>query len=200
MDLWIRSARQKSRIKRRPPAMRARETRVGGDGEDEAQRDEDRPGEADEVRRAPEVHVLSDVNVPPLVERSAGHGQKKPGAAQRERGGGAVASPPPGKRPRTDEAVGCDAGVHEEVRGREEAVAADRPVPGDVPEQAREAEPAGAQGEREGQRDGIDPSRHRRSANAHGSLKVTRSSTWVRASPASPRCSTVYTNRFWLAR
>ena len=114
---------------RHPPAMRAREARVGGDGEDEPQRDEDRPGEADEVRRAPEVHVLSDVHVPPLVERSADHGQEKSRAAQPEPGGGAVASPPPGERPRTDEAVGCDAGVHEDVRGREEAVAADRPVP-----------------------------------------------------------------------
>src|SRR5207245_8610273 len=108
------------------------------------------------VRRAPAGHLLADVHVPPLVERGAGHGQEKSRAAQREPGGGAVASPPPGERPRTDEAVGCDAGVHEEVRGREETVAADRPVPGDVPEQAREAEPDGTQAERERQTYGRD--------------------------------------------
>ena len=86
--------------------------------------------------------------------------------------------------PRAHESVDGDARVHEHVRGRQEAIASDRPVPRDVPEKPRETEPTGAEGERE--RD-----RHRMGARRHGSLNTTPSSTRVVTGPPDTERSIV---------
>ena len=166
---------------RHPPARLKAVAGVSGEGEGQAEDDEHRAGEADEMGWTPEVHVLADVGVPPFVERRAGDGDQDAHAAQQEAGGGAMTPPPPEERPRADQAVDADGRVHQDVWRREEGVAADRAVPGDVPEEPGKAEPPRAEGERERDRD----------PGAHGSLKVTWSSTRVRVGPPSVACSMV---------
>ena len=140
---------------RQEPAGLAREARVGGDGGDEPDGDERRAREADEVGRAPEVHVLADVHVPPLVERRARHGHQEPDATREKPARRPVAAVPPEDGPRADDAVDRHARVHQDVRRGEKALASDRAVPRHVPEEPGEAEPARAQREGERDRDGM---------------------------------------------